>query len=160
MQGIHFLYSRKNPSFRCPFVSVRSPGYSRDQPCFSSTVPGALEPSAGAALSALTLPYVTGHTAARSVRAFPEDLFLCSGIKQNCAWPICMHTIQRMNADDSLTMSRWRFRTRHWGRLGGGCLSTSFFLNPLTKGTWNVNVRGTSFQIHTAVNRLKPQASS
>lgn len=62
-----------------------------------------------------------------------------------------MHTIQRMSANDSLSMSRWRFRTRYWGGW------RDFFLNPLTKGTWNVNVRGTTFQIHTAVNHSKPR---
>lgn len=78
--GHPFVFQEES-SFRCPFLSVRSPGYSRVQPCFSSTVPGVLELSAGAALSALPLPYVMGHTAAWSIRAFPEDLFLCSGIK-------------------------------------------------------------------------------
>lgn len=29
-----------------------------------------------------------------------------------------MHTIQRMSANDSLSMSRWRFRTRYWGGWG------------------------------------------
>lgn len=54
-----------------------SPGHSNEQPCFSSTVPEALE-----RLSPLCpCPHVVGHTAAWSIRAFPEDLFLCSGIK-------------------------------------------------------------------------------